>query len=80
MENLGAKDPETTRRSNRAEIFLRWLLPLLGLYLDDLLMTAAGVCFTASAATAFGCSAALAVAGVCLLGYGVLVGRARNRR
>ena len=52
---------------------------LLGLYLDDLLMAAAGVCFTASAATAFGCSAALAVAGACLLGYGVLVGRARDR-
>ena len=59
---------------------MRWLLPLLGLYLDDLLMMAAGVCFTASAATAFGLSAALAVAGACLLGYGVLVGRARNRR
>ena len=54
MENLGAKDPETTRRPSRAEIFLRWFLPLLGLYLDDLLMTAAGICFTASAATAFG--------------------------
>lgn len=56
------------------------LLALLGLYLDDLLMAAAGVCFTASAATAFGVSAALAVAGACLLGYGILVGRARNRR
>jgi len=56
------------------------LLSTLGLYLDDLLMIAAGVCFTASAATAFGLSAALAVAGLCLLGYGVLVGRARNRR
>lgn len=56
------------------------LLALLGLYLDDLLMATAGVCFTASAATAFGLSAALAVAGACLLGYGVLVGRARNRR
>lgn len=56
------------------------LLALLGLYLDDLLMLAAGVCFTASAATAFGLSAALAAAGVCLLGYGILVGRARNRR
>lgn len=56
------------------------LLALLGLYLDDLLMVAAGVCFTASAATAFGLSAALAVAGACLLGYGILVGRARNRR
>lgn len=56
------------------------LLALLALYLDDLLMAAAGVCFTASAATAFGLSAALAVAGACLLGYGILVGRARNRR
>lgn len=56
------------------------LLALLGLYLDDLLMAAAGVCFTASAATAFGLSAALSVAGACLLGYGILVGRARNRR
>lgn len=56
------------------------LLALLGLYLDDLLMTAAGVCFTAAAGTAFGLSAALAAAGACLLGYGVLVGRARNRR
>ena len=53
---------------------------LLGLYLDDLLMMAAGVCFIASAATAFGLSAALAVAGVCLLCYGVLVGRTRNGR
>ncbi len=56
------------------------LLASLALYLDDLLFASAGVCFTASAATAFGLSAALAVAGVCLLGYGVLVGRARNRR
>ena len=53
------------------------LLASLALYLD---FVSAGVCFTASAATAFGLSAALAVAGVCLLGYGVLVGRARNRR
>lgn len=56
------------------------LLASLALYLDDLLMAAAGICFTASAATAFGLSAALAVAGACLLGYGILVGRARNRR
>lgn len=53
---------------------------LLGLYLDDLLMAASGICFTASAAIAFGVSAALAVAGACLLGYGVMVGRARNGR
>lgn len=52
----------------------------LALYLDDLLTAGAGVCFTAAAATAWGLSAALAVAGACLLGCGVLVGRARNRR
>ncbi len=56
------------------------LLAFLALYLDDLLFAAAGVCFTVSAGLAFGASAALAAAGVCLLGYGVLVGRARNRR
>lgn len=54
------------------------LLSLLGLYLDDLLMAAAGVCFTASASTAFGLSAALAVAGACLLGYSFVVARARG--
>ena len=80
MAGPSEKELEAMHRPSRTEAFLRWLLPLLGLYLDDLLMTAAGICFTASAATAFGCSAALAVAGVCLLGYGVLVGRARNRR
>lgn len=56
----------------------RRLLPLLGLYLDDLLFVAAGVCFTASAGLAFGCSAALAVAGACLLAFGIAVARARN--
>lgn len=68
------------RPAERITGMLRRLLPWLGLYLDDLLMAAAGICFTASAATAFGLSAALAVAGVCLLGYGILVGRARSRR
>lgn len=67
-------------KMERVKEALRRLLPWLGLYLDDLLMTAAGICFTASAGTAFGLSAALATAGVCLLGYGILVGRARNRR
>lgn len=60
-------------------LFRARLLPLLGLYLDDLLMIAAGVCFTASAGVGFGLSAALAAAGACLLGYGVIVARARER-
>lgn len=55
-----------------------WALSLLALYLDDLLFVAAGVCFTAAAGLAFGRSAALAVAGVCLLAYGIVVARARN--
>lgn len=71
---------ERVRPAERVKAALRRLLPWLELYLDDLLMLAAGVCFTVSAATAFGLSAALAVAGACLLGYGILVGRARNRR
>lgn len=65
-------------RIGRVKTFWLWLLPLLGLYLDDLLMLAAGVCFTASAGLAFGRSAALAVAGLCLLGYSVVVARARG--
>ena len=60
----------------------RPLLPVLGawlgLYLDDLLLVAAGVCFTAAAGRAFGCSAALAVAGACCLGYGAVVARSRR--
>lgn len=55
-----------------------WLLPKLGLYLDDLLMVAAGVCFVASAGLTFGCGAALAVAGGCLLAYSIVVARSRG--
>ena len=54
------------------------LLALLALYLDDLLMVAAGVCFTTSAGLTFGRGAALAVAGVCLLGFSVAVARSRG--
>lgn len=77
---MSAKVRETgrERRTDRAKALFLRLLPVLGLYLDDLLMAAAGVCFTASAALAFGCAAALAVAGACLLGYGVVVARSRR--
>lgn len=80
MDEPRNNDMKRAFPAKRVKEALGRLLPWLGLYLDDLLMLAAGICFTASAATAFGCSAALAVAGLCLLGYGVLVGRARNRR
>lgn len=55
-------------------VALRWL----GLYLDDLLLIAAGVCFTSAAGRAFGTSAAMAVAGACCLGYSVVVARSRR--
>lgn len=69
---------ERERWTDRAKSFLHWCLPLIGLYLDDLLMISAGICFTVAAALAFGCSAAFAAAGLCLLGYGIVVARARN--
>ena len=75
---MSAKKIERVRWADRAKKFWRWLLPLLGLYLDDLLMVAAGICFTVSAGLAFGRSAALAVAGVCLLAYSIVIARARG--
>lgn len=74
-----AKKIERWRWPDRVKAFLRGVLTLLGLYLDDLLFVAAGACFTAAAGFAFGRSAALAAAGACLLAYGVVVARARNR-
>ncbi len=76
MDEPRTNDMERVRPVEWLKEALRRLLPWLGLYLDDLLFVSAGVCFTASAATAFGLSAALAVAGACLLGYGVVVARA----
>lgn len=62
----------------RARPLLAAALGWLGLYLDDLLLIAAGVCFTSAAGLAFGTSAALAVAGACCLGYGVVVARSKR--
>ncbi len=69
---------ERVRWQDRVKGILRRLLPLLGLYLDDLLMVSAGVCFTTAAGLSFGLSAALTVAGACLLVYSVVVARARK--
>lgn len=66
-------------REERVKAFWHRFLPMLGLYLDDLLMVSAGVCFTASAAIAFGLAVALAVAGACLLAYSLVVARSRER-
>jgi len=49
-----------------------------GLSRAALLLAAAGVCFPGAAGRAFGASAALAVAGACCLGYGVVVARSRR--
>ena len=65
-------------RGTRVKALWRRFLAMLGLYLDDLLMVAAGVCFTASAAIAIGLAAALAVAGACLLAYSIAVARSRR--
>lgn len=62
----------------RARPLLLAFAAWLGLYLDDLLLIAAGVCFTSAAGLAFGASAALAAAGACCLGYSVVVARSRR--
>lgn len=66
------------RVDERAPSWRKQILLLLGLYLDDLLLVSAGVCFTAAAGLAFGVSAALAAAGMCCLGCAVAVARAKN--
>lgn len=69
---------ERDKKAQRPKERLRRLLALLGVYLDDLLMLAAGICFTVSAGTAFGCSAAFATAGACLAVYSIVVARAKG--
>lgn len=62
----------------RARPLLEAAFIWFGLYLDDLLLIAAGICFTTAAGRAFGESAAIAVAGCCCLGYGVVVARSKR--
>lgn len=50
----------------------------LALYLDDLLLLAAGGCFVAAAWEAWGRPAALAAAGVCLAAYALIIARSRG--
>lgn len=52
---------------------------LLGLYLDDLLMTAGGICLVSAAALRWGIAAGLAAAGVCLIVFSILVARSGRR-
>ena len=50
----------------------------LGLYLDDLLLIAAGVCLTAAAYEQYGKPAGFAAAGVCLAAYAFIIARSRG--
>lgn len=50
----------------------------LGLYLDDLLLLAGGVCFVRAALDLGGRPAALVTAGICLTAYAVVVARSRG--
>lgn len=54
------------------------LLKVVLLYLDDLLALSAGGCFVAAAYDLFGPGLAKAVAGVCFLGYAIVVAKARK--
>ena len=49
-----------------------------GTYLDDLLLICGGACFVAAADRLAGRSWALAVAGVCLVAYAVVIARSRR--
>ena len=51
---------------------------MLGLYLDDLLLLAAGGCFMGAAFELGGRPAALVTAGICLTAYAVMVARSRG--
>lgn len=51
---------------------------VLGTYLDDFLLLAAGTCFVAAARQAWGQAEAFAVAGLCLSVYALAVARSRR--
>lgn len=57
---------------------LRTARRTLGLYLDDLLLLAGGVCFVRAAIDLGGRPAALVTAGICLTVYAVVVARSRG--
>ena len=52
----------------------------LALYLDDLLLLAGSACFVRAAWETWGRPAALAVAGVCLVAYALVIARSRGGR
>lgn len=60
-----------------ADLCQRALL-FLGLYLDDLLFLAGSACFVRAADGLAGRDWAIAVAGVCLVAYAIVVARSRG--
>lgn len=54
------------------------VLQVLVLYLDDLLLIGGGCCFVRAAWEAFGRPAGLAVAGICLCGFALVIARSRK--
>ena len=59
---------------------LKQLGGALALYLDDLLLLSGGGCFVRAAWETWGRPAALAVAGVCLVAYALVIARSRGGR
>ena len=57
---------------------VKMVVRVLGLYLDDLLMLAGGVCFVRAAGQRWGETGALAVAGVCLVAYALVIAQSRR--
>lgn len=57
---------------------IRAVVNVLGLYLDDLLLLAGGMCFVRAALDLGGRPAALITAGVCLTAYAFMVARSRG--
>lgn len=57
---------------------IRAVIGCLGLYLDDLLLIASGVCLTAAAYEQFGRPAGFAAAGACLAAYAFIIARSRG--
>ena len=57
---------------------LRASIRYFGLYLDDILLIAAGICLTSAAYEQFGRPAGFAAAGVCLAAYAFIIARSRG--
>ena len=64
---------------NKRKDILDRVARLLGLYLEDLLMAAGGICLAAAAALRWGTAAGLASVGVCLIVFSILAARSGRR-